>query len=273
MLYTADKVWTERQLSDVRKQLAANKRSAVEIMEEIQKEEAKKLTRTASKNTVSPDSAPRSASSTLVEKPVLAADIKPLLDARIEELALTLLGEPNKRLSNRSQLRFGTKGSLNVNLRTGQWYSHETGTGGGAFELIKHELGMTNFKDVIDYAKRFANYEPELKAAPIKPKMGSSQQRDAEDNAYKLKMKRYAQSLYADSKPLAGTLGERYLKSQRRLGYLAGADVRYLPAVKGKIGEKPVKRRVLSPLRLTINRKSIMCKWCDWIPRVRKIPR
>ena len=49
-------------------------------------------------------------------------------------------GEPNRQLSNKTELRFGTNGSKSVKLETGQWYDHELGQGGGVLDLIRREV-------------------------------------------------------------------------------------------------------------------------------------
>ena len=47
------------------------------------------------------------------------------------EVAARLLGEPNQRLSKPpKELRYGTHGSLSVNLSDGTFYDHEAGHGG-----------------------------------------------------------------------------------------------------------------------------------------------
>jgi phage/plasmid primase-like uncharacterized protein len=51
----------------------------------------------------------------------------------IEALAIARWGEPNRRMSTRSELRFGKRGSVSVALRgdkKGCWYDHEAGEGG-----------------------------------------------------------------------------------------------------------------------------------------------
>ena len=56
-------------------------------------------------------------------------------------VALRLLGEPNERLSTPGELRFGTRGSLSVDLEKGRWFDHEANTGGGVLNLIERETG------------------------------------------------------------------------------------------------------------------------------------
>jgi len=65
--------------------------------------------------------------------------------ARIEEIARLLLGKPNKNKSSKTQLRFGSNGSIAVDIagpKAGQWYDHENEEGGGAAELIRVETGI-----------------------------------------------------------------------------------------------------------------------------------
>ena len=47
------------------------------------------------------------------------------------------LGDRNKRLSRAKELRYGSKGSLSVDLTKGTYYDHEAGEGGGVLDLIK----------------------------------------------------------------------------------------------------------------------------------------
>jgi hypothetical protein len=59
----------------------------------------------------------------------------------IGELAGKLRGEPNKGLSTETELRFGTRGSLSVDLTTGTFYDFEAGEGGGILAFIERETG------------------------------------------------------------------------------------------------------------------------------------
>jgi putative DNA primase/helicase len=38
-------------------------------------------------------------------------------------------------------MRYGTRGSLSVDVRTGRWYDHERGCGGGVLDLIEDCTG------------------------------------------------------------------------------------------------------------------------------------
>lgn len=52
-----------------------------------------------------------------------------------------LKGEPNLKLSRERQWRYGSKGSLSVDLDKAQWYDFEAKRGGGISKLIEYEIG------------------------------------------------------------------------------------------------------------------------------------
>ncbi len=67
----------------------------------------------------------------------------------IEHVAHRLLGEPNKALTTNSQLRFGTHGSIAVEIagdKRGTWYDHEHQIGGGVIDLINYKAGLTEYE-------------------------------------------------------------------------------------------------------------------------------
>ena len=69
------------------------------------------------------------------------------LNERIEDVARALLGEPNRALSTRAQLRYGTHGSLAIEIageKRGEWYDHENKIGGGALDLVRRHTGLSN---------------------------------------------------------------------------------------------------------------------------------
>jgi hypothetical protein len=66
-------------------------------------------------------------------------------------VARALLGDPNPRLSSKTELRFGTNGSVSVDLEKGTYYDHEAGEGGGVLELIKRKTGA---EDAFEWMRR-----------------------------------------------------------------------------------------------------------------------
>ena len=86
------------------------------------------------------------------------------LTAHAAELAIALLGEPNRQLSSKRELRFGRKGSLAVvtdGAKAGWWYDHENGIGGDLINLIEHVQGVT-FREAVAYAERHHRFGPRL---------------------------------------------------------------------------------------------------------------
>jgi hypothetical protein len=61
----------------------------------------------------------------------------------IGAIARILLGEPNARLSSKTEWRYGTHGSLSIDLEKCTWFDHEAGEGGGTHALITRETGLT----------------------------------------------------------------------------------------------------------------------------------
>lgn len=64
------------------------------------------------------------------------------LGDHIEAVARHYWGEPNVKLSNGTELRFGTKGSKSVNLEKGCWYDHENDFGGKVVDLVRRGEGL-----------------------------------------------------------------------------------------------------------------------------------
>ena len=58
----------------------------------------------------------------------------------MEPVALELLGEPSK--ATKEELRFGTRGSLSVDLRKGTWFDNEAGKGGGVVDLVQAQMSL-----------------------------------------------------------------------------------------------------------------------------------
>lgn len=53
----------------------------------------------------------------------------------MESVALRLLGEPTQKRGN--EWRYGSRGSLSINLESGTWFDHEANEGGGVLDLIR----------------------------------------------------------------------------------------------------------------------------------------
>ncbi len=58
----------------------------------------------------------------------------------IRDTAEKIFGDVNSKLSKHHQLRFGNKGSVSVNLQSGQWYDFSSGEGGNLYKFCKNEV-------------------------------------------------------------------------------------------------------------------------------------
>lgn len=93
------------------------------------------------------------------------------LDSLMGPVALHLLGEPNTAMSKSTELRFGTRGSLSVDLNKGVWHDHEEGIGGGLFDLIDKKTGITTRSGQLIWLENNGFKEQQSKLAPVKPKV------------------------------------------------------------------------------------------------------
>ena len=59
----------------------------------------------------------------------------------MSEVAFALLGEPTSKHHGGLQWRYGTYGSLSIDLRGGVYYDHEAGQGREVLDLIVREKG------------------------------------------------------------------------------------------------------------------------------------
>jgi putative DNA primase/helicase len=129
------------------------------------------------------------------------------LTARAAEVAIDLLGEPNRQLSSKRELRFGRKGSLAVvidSAKAGRWFDHENRVGGDLIDLIKRIHGAS-FHEVITYAERIIGSVDALETSPAPAACARSA------DVVSTRHQRRAGELWRESVPIDGTSGARYL--------------------------------------------------------------
>jgi len=89
------------------------------------------------------------------------------LIALIETVARKFYGEPNYDLSRTysrpNELRFGTNGSLKIDVENGTWYDFEDREGGGVLDLVKRELLFANNREVFEWLEREGLWENKRK--------------------------------------------------------------------------------------------------------------
>lgn len=90
--------------------------------------------------------------------------LRKALAERAEEVAIALLGKPNRAMSSRRELRFGRRGSLSIALvgeHIGHFFDHEAGAGGDMLGLVMREQNC-DFAGALAWARGFLRWpEPE----------------------------------------------------------------------------------------------------------------
>jgi putative DNA primase/helicase len=130
------------------------------------------------------------------------------LTARAAQVAMALLGEPNRSLSSRRELRFRRKGSLAVAVdgaKCGRWYDYEDGLGGDLVNLIERVRGVT-FREAVAYAEQFVGSVPTLVTTPAPAASARSAGGDSRRN------QRRAGNLWREAGPIVGTHAACYLE-------------------------------------------------------------
>jgi putative DNA primase/helicase len=74
--------------------------------------------------------------------------------AFMEPAARIFLGEPNRALSSKHELRYGRNGSLSFNLKAGTFFDHETKEGGGTLDFIKNQIGCTDRRGALEWLEK-----------------------------------------------------------------------------------------------------------------------
>jgi Toprim domain len=150
------------------------------------------------------------------------------LAARTSEVATGLLGEPNRRLSRKCELRFGRKGSLAVlthGTKAGCWYDHENGEGGDLINLIEHVQGVS-FREAVNYAEGIIGSVP---ARPSLARIACAPSADDESTRHRHRVG----ELWREAVPIADTVAQRYLARRGIVGLPVGVDgavLRFHPA-------------------------------------------
>jgi putative DNA primase/helicase len=150
------------------------------------------------------------------------------LTARTTEVATALLGEANRQLSSKRELRFGRKGSLAVVTRgkkAGWWYDHENGVGGDLINLIEHVQGVS-FREAVIFAEGIIGSVP---ARPSLARTTCAPSADDESTRHRHR----AGELWREAVPIADTVAQRYLARRGIVGLSAGVDgavLRFHPA-------------------------------------------
>src|SRR3954471_177694 len=178
------------------------------------------------------DAAPQERDS--VSAPLLSvSDIAARLNESAADVARELLGTPNAALSTNKQLRFGTKGSLAVEIngpKCGRWYDHENGEGGDALELVMRQQRVA-LGDALHWARRWLGLSFAT-AAPARDE-DSPPAASTEDETEKGPSR--VQEILSASVSVSGTAAELYLR-RRGIAATPPDAIRYRARAFGRYG-------------------------------------
>ena len=153
------------------------------------------------------------------------------------DVARALLGEPSS--TTRREFRYGRRGSLSVDVEYGRWHDFEAGEGGGVLDLVTRERGSRaaalawleaeGFIDQRDPALTRPESRSERRVVetgnPAASRPCVAQPASRKDS------RPFARRIWKTTRPLAGTVAERYLDA-RGVGHVAGAPaLRFHPGL------------------------------------------
>lgn len=192
------------------------------------------------KTTMDSSSHNRTSSPPIIQKshqqPFISIEqVRAAAKGNMNSLATDLLGIPNKHMSSKTSLRFGTRGSMVVNiagLKAGQWKDFESGQGGDIISLVQREKNL-NLKETVTYLADVLNVRSHKEPSLYKPSSHIQPQLKPQDSLAQIKenaMRLNAVSeLNLKSKPIEGTLAQSYLQQERHIKGPLPPDLRYIP--------------------------------------------
>jgi Domain of unknown function (DUF927) len=93
-------------------------------------------------------------------------DLSALSPSEVETIALALRNDRNERQSKRDELRFGTNGSLAIDLRKRVWSDFETEESGGMLALVSREKSISK-SEAWKWISELLGYTVEPKFHPV----------------------------------------------------------------------------------------------------------
>lgn len=162
------------------------------------------------------------------EMPLDAETVLRAAEGKYDRIARDLLGPENKAMSNTQTLRFGSKGSLVINIdgpKAGLWKDFSTDDGGGMLNLIMRESSC-DFKTALKDLANHLNVRSENRFEAPKPKPQKTPYNDTAEQIQKLAA---VQSLRGKSTDIKGTTAETYLRKTRAITCEPSDDLRAIP--------------------------------------------
>lgn len=125
-----------------------------------------------------------------------------------EQIAQSFLGEPNRSLSTKHQLRWGRKGSFKLNVagdKAGLWYDHENEIGGDIIDFLKQQRGCSTGEAIDEALTCLGPFAPWSSSTAPKTSQPAEPE---EDDAARINR---AMRIWSEVQPVRGTLAEQYL--------------------------------------------------------------
>jgi putative DNA primase/helicase len=155
--------------------------------------------------------------------PKAKVDLAYELSLRPEDVARSLLGEPNAKQSNRRELRYGTHGSFRVILagrKRGRWNDFESGERGDLLDLIRREQ-RCSLGEACDWTRNWLGIRQD-DAKPARPALAPKPKPEPEDDTAR---SRYSLRIFFnEAEPIIGSSYEVYF-AERRIDLAAVPDL------------------------------------------------
>tara|TARA_R110002012_G_scaffold99272_2_gene237189 strand:- start:1309 stop:2307 length:999 start_codon:yes stop_codon:yes gene_type:complete len=144
------------------------------------------------------------------------------------QIVSSLVGEPNKSMSSKDDIRYGSKGSLSIHPSKGVYTNYETGENGGVIDFIKQENHFDTNYQVMTWIKDFLGSSPAPPPPPISDKKNPNTTETQDYERKRAQRKKWALDIWNKSKEIKGTPVEKYLLGRGiTLKSITFTDLRY----------------------------------------------
>lgn len=143
------------------------------------------------------------------------------LRSRVDDLAHALLGEPNRAMSTKRELRFGSKGALCIwiaGAKRGGWADFSGDAKGTPLGLIRYAR-QCSFSEAKAWTRAWLGWPEEAESAvrQLPPEPPLANEAPIDDAADAERRAEIARRFWHDSEPVRGSVGECYLVEQRKI--------------------------------------------------------
>jgi len=136
----------------------------------------------------------------------------------IKTAASILLGEPNLQLSKADELRYGTHGSLAIDVDNNTYFDHEKNAGGGLLDLIRRETGASSNASAADWLKVHGLMPATPAVVKVKARLVKSYDYRDESGQLLYQVQRFEPKKFVQRRPV-GDHWEYKVKGTRRVPY------------------------------------------------------